>query len=148
MNVYEIVVFVSWLAALWAIITASIQQSSAFESIGHAKWKWVLINALGFIVPYLGLVTAGIYAFRVYRHLPTRSSKIKQLFSPARSQSTMDQSPDGYHRQPNFPAPQNGFTANASKPAEASRIPCGACGGTGRVNKDQACYPCGGNGYV
>jgi hypothetical protein len=148
MILYEIVVFASWLAALWGIINASIQQRSAFESIGRTKWKWVGINVLGLIIPYLGLVTASIYAFLVFRHLPTRSKNIGKLFSQARSQSAMGQNPEGYNRQPSSPSQQAGFTVNASKPAEPSRIPCSACGTSGRVNTDQVCYPCGGKGYV
>ena len=148
MDFYEIVVFVGWLAAIWGIINASIQQSSAFESIGRTKWKWVVINVLGLIIPYLGIITASIYAFRVYRHLPTRSKKIRQLFSQARSQSTMSLNPEGYNRQQNSPSQQADFTANPAKAAEPSRIPCSACGTSGRVNTDQVCFPCGGKGYV
>ena len=143
MNVYELVVFVSWIAALWGVISASIQQNSAFESIGRTKWKWVVINVLGIIIPYLGLVTAGTYGLLVFRNLPTRSRKIRQGFNPASSQS-----PGGYDRQPSSPAPETGFTVNASKPAGQNGIPCSACGTSGRVSNDQACFPCGGRGYV
>ena len=123
------------------------EQSSAFRSIGRTKWKWVVINVLGFIIPYLGLATASIYGFRVFRHLPTRPKKIRQLFSPARSEPTMGQHPEGYSRQPGSPAQQTGF--NASEPAEPSRdFPCSACGTSGRVSQGQVCYPCGGKGYV
>jgi hypothetical protein len=147
MNWYEFVVFISWVAALWGIISASRQQRSAFESIGHTKWKWVVINTCG-LIPYLGLVTAGIYGFRVFRHLPTRRKNITRRFSPARSQSTMDQNPAGYNQQPSTPAQPAGFTVDSSKAAKAQRIACSACGTTGRVNEGQVCYPCGGIGYI
>jgi hypothetical protein len=147
MNWYEFVVFISWVAALWGIISASRQQRSAFESIGHTKWKWVVINTCG-LIPYLGLVTAGIYGFRVFRHLPTRRKNITRRFSPARSQSTMDQNPAGYNQQPSTPAQPAGFTVDSSKAAKAQRIACSACGTTGRVNEGQVCYPCGGKGYI
>jgi hypothetical protein len=143
MNVYEIVVLASWIAALWGVINASIQKSSAFESIGRAKSKWVVINVCGLIIPYVGLVTAGIYAFLVYRHLPTRSKKMGQVFSPARSQSMMDQSPGGYNQWSGADAQQTGYRA-----AGRQQIPCTACGTSGRVSNGQMCYPCGGKGYV
>ncbi len=143
MNVFEIVVFVSWLAALWGIISASIQPNSAFESIGRTKWKWVVINVVGLIIPYVGLVTTGTYAYLVFRNLPTRSKKIRQGFSPSSSQN-----PEGYNTQPISPAQETGFTVNAPRPAEQNRTPCSACGTSGRINGDQVCYPCGGNGYI
>ena len=147
MDLLELVIFAGWLAGLWGTINASIQKSSAFESIGRSKWKWVVINALG-LIPYLGLVTAGIYASSVFRNLPTRPGKIRQLFNQGRSQSAMGHNPEGYSGQPGSPSQQAGFIVNPSKPAESSRIPCSACGTSGRVNTDQVCYPCGGKGYV
>jgi hypothetical protein len=143
MNVFEIVVFASWLAAIWGIINASIQPDSAFESIGRKKWKWVVINVLGLIIPYLGLVTTGTYAFLVFRNLPTRSKKIRQGFNSTRSHN-----PEGYNRQSSSPSQETGFTVNVPKPAEQNRTPCSACSTSGRVNGDQVCYPCGGNGYI
>ena len=147
MDLLELVIFAGWLAGLWGTINASIQKSSAFESIGRSKWKWVVINVLG-LIPYLGLVTAGIYASRVFRNLPTRPGKIRQLFNQGRSQSAMGHNPEGYSGQPGSPSQQAGFIVNPPKPAESSRIPCSACGTSGRVNTDQVCYPCGGKGYV
>jgi hypothetical protein len=144
MGLYEIVVFVAWLAAIWGIISASIQQSSSFASIGQTKRKWVIINVVGLIIPYLGIVTAAVYGFRVYRRLPTRSKNLGQLFKPERAQSTMEQNAGGYNRPPDFGAPQAGFTP---RPAASNQIPCSACGTSGRVG-DQACFPCGGKGYV
>lgn len=148
MSAYEIVVFVSWLAALWGVISASVQKRSAFESIGHTKWKWVAINVLGLIIPYLGIVTAAVYGFRVFRHLPTRSGNIKQQFGRTRSRSAVGQNPPGYSQQPTAPAEQAGFAGSAPRPTEPGRIPCSACGTSGRVNTDQVCFPCGGEGYL
>jgi hypothetical protein len=144
MNLYEIVVFLGWFAGLWGTINASIQKSSAFESVGTSKSKWIVINVLGLIIPYLGLVTASIYASRVYRKLPTRSRKIRQLYSQTRSQSMMDQHPEGYSSPPQ----ETGFAAATPRPAKSSRIPCSACGASGQVNSGQVCFPCGGKGYV
>jgi hypothetical protein len=144
---YQIVVLVSWVAALWGIVSASRQQSSAFESIGRAKWKWVVINVVG-LIPYLGLITAGIYAFLVFRQLPTRRWNIRQQFNPGGSRQARSANPSGYSRQPGAPAPQADFAANVFQPAPAQTVPCSACGASGRVGNDQACFPCGGKGYV
>jgi hypothetical protein len=146
MNVFEIVVFVSWVAALWGIISASRQQSSAFAAIGRVKWKWVVINICG-LIPYLGIVTGAVYGILVFRKLPSRSKNVRQQFAPPRS--GVDQNPAGYNWQPGTPAPQVGFAAvGAATPAASQGVPCSACGTSGRVGQAQVCFPCGGKGYV
>lgn len=143
MNVYEILVFVGWVAALWGIISASRQQSSAFEAIGRVKWKWVVINVCG-LIPYLGIVTAVVYALVVFRNLPNRAKNMRQQFGPPRSKSGVDQNPAGYNWQPGTPAP----VATVPSPAGSQGVPCSACGTSGRVGQAQVCFPCGGKGYV
>src|SRR6516225_3493771 len=61
---YEIAVFVTWIAAIWAICSVTFTPSSQFHALGQSKGKWLLIAVLS-AIPYLGLIASGAYLFMV-----------------------------------------------------------------------------------
>jgi hypothetical protein len=147
MNWISVAMYVSWLAALLALISASIKPQSDYRHLARYKWRWVAINLLG-VIPFLGLVTATAYVrcvlLRSDAHRPI-GARVRNPGEPAplRPPRRPAGSSSGGSYQFRWP--------NSS--GSAGPVRCGVCNGRGWHYSDgqgnkMTCYKCGGRGYL
>lgn len=121
---FQVEIWVSWFIGLLCFLSAWLRRPSHFKSIGRSKLAWMVITALG-LIPFVGIIPALVYFFRVYRYLPAKEGWfLNNLRDGARR---------GWDRGPTAPLV-------GSQPAGGERR-CPNCAG----RKTQNCRNCGGD---
>lgn len=64
-------IWVSWFVGLIFFLSAWLRRPSHFKRIGRSKLAWMAITTLG-LIPFVGIIPALIYFWRVYLHLPAK----------------------------------------------------------------------------
>lgn len=150
MDWLSIAVHVGRFAALVALISASIKQSYDFEYLGSSKSTWIVINALGLVIPYLGLLTAIAYVLCIFRHGSAGKRPIT-----VRVRDPGEPAPP---RPPSRRRPAGNWSGGSyqsrwpNSSGSAGPVRCGTCDGRGWHYSDgqgnqMPCYACGGRGF-
>lgn len=113
----EVAALVSWFIGLLSFLSAWLRRPSHFKSIGRSKLAWMGITTLG-LIPFVGIIPALIYFWRVYLHLPAKHPE--------------DQTHSRPKRVPTAPS--------SRRPPAGNEIVCPKCNG----NRTFTCRVCGG----
>lgn len=151
MDWLSVAVHVGRIAALVALISASIKRNYDFEYLSSSKSTWIVINVLGLVIPYLGLLTASAYVLCIFRHGSAGKRpitvRVRDPGEPAPARPRSQQRPARYSSGGSY---QSRWP---NSPRSAGRVPCGVCNtrgwhySDGQGNK-MTCYACGGSGYL
>src|ERR1700680_2352957 len=141
-------IIVSWLFGLAAIFDVLLQPRRAFRSSGHSKLVWLVVEVLGFLLSYTGLITWAIYSIwirpSVVRAGGRRRIKGALFIRFLRALGTS--SPQSTSSRSTWSPQSTSSGSAAAQQPWAPRQPqkCSTCGG----RKEVTCFACQGRGYI